>query len=178
MRKLVIAVLYSVLITSVAMGFQGAQITQPPTINAGDLTTGTLPAARIGAASITPAKLTEGMECRIVLQNPTTSDNTRMCGPWSTALTIDNVVASVDNTSGRRTGAATDNVTFNINVCPDNTSVACTGAFTSNQTVTGAAEFSSSTINNPTVAAGSYLMVSFSATNAAGKSVYIRVRSH
>jgi hypothetical protein len=113
---------------------------------------------------------------RLNIDMPTTSDNIVFAGPLDRGQTIDNVLFLVQDSTGKLSGASTDNVAVNISYCSSISTPTCTNVFTSDQTVTGEA-ISAGAMNNTAAPNGAYMRVTISSSNmGSGKKLYIRIK--
>lgn len=112
---------------------------------------------------------------RIVIDAPTVADNVIFSGPLDFAQKFDNVLAVVQDNTGKLSGSAADNVTFNLSYCTDAGASSCTSVFTSDQQALGSAVLTPA-LNNTTPSAGNYLRFTVSAGTMTNKKLYVRVR--
>ena len=112
---------------------------------------------------------------RASVPEPTTADNVLISGPSFRSWAIDNVVAVVMDNTGKLSGSAADNVTFNIQYSSDSAFSSPTNVYTSNVTATGAANYSGA-LNNTTPPAGSYIRFVFASSNMSYKRLFIQIR--
>lgn len=112
---------------------------------------------------------------RVTIDAPTTADNVVIDGPIPFAQVWDNVLIIVQDTTGKLSGSASDNVTVNLSYCSSIATPTCTNVFTTDQTATGAAILTPA-LNNTAPSAADYIRVTVSAANMTSKKVYIRAR--